>query len=511
MLLTMPRLYVSSYVSLFLLLTLPNFSAARTKNYVSKDIFQSKHFIENKGQFNQLAQHIDRIDFALHNGTDEAYLNATSLQFHMLEQKRIVKEHLKHGQKEEREEIDLVKEDWFSLNWVGGNKKAMFITKDKTSHYYSYGTADLISYGYKSITYKSVYPGIDIRYDIHPKGGIEYSLIVASYKDLEKVQFKYSANHDLLVSVKKNRIMIRNSTGQLVESGIKAFYKDGSPINIEYQEENGLVRFKPVQKIDKDRSFVIDPWITVTTALTGTSPASHGFDVDYDVLGNLLVMGGGGGNNSTTTAPKVAKYDATGALVWVFAGYVTPASWNTSPIASQMGNFVVDKFSNKVYVSQPYVSSGSRAIRLTSGGIYDNFVSPAIPQLQEIWEMKFNCNTGDIIACGGTTNSNLNFGLIDSTTATVTPQNVTGQTGGFQDIVCADLDDNGELYAIFASSANNFVNNRIYKLDQNYTSSLWDVPSGFTTLIELANRPNSGYTHYSNGINCLSVRLPFLL
>lgn len=491
-------------------ISITTIAQTQIKPYTSEDIFKTKYFIENKGQFDSYAKHIPNIDFALHHKNDEIYMNNLGVQFHLLEQ-RIVDKENEEGDK--RKMLELVKDDWFALEWIDGNKNAHFNTQNKSEHYFSYGSKEYISYGYKSITYNDVYPGIDIEYKVHEKGGIEYILYVSAHADLSLVKLKYSAQGAITTTINKNKISIENSTGKLVESGIKAFYKNGDPIEIVYREQGHIISFKPLHKIDKSRAFIIDPWITASTALTGTTPNTHGYDVDYDLQGNLLVMGGGGGTNSTTDAPKIAKYDQTGVLVWVFSGNIVTPIWNSAPqwgTPGYIGNFIVDKSNSKIYMSQGGVPNGATVVRLNSSGIYDNFLSLADPLMQEIWEMKFNCNSGDLIACGGGTSSNLNFGIIDSSTGTVTTSNITGLGGGLQDIACATLDANGELYVIFASNSNTFVNNRIYKLDAGYTVALWDTPSTYQTLTEIGNRPSSGITHYGNGINCLSVNDTYL-
>ncbi len=477
----------------------------------SQDIFKTNCLIENNGQFNHFAPHIKKIDFALHHKNSEAYFSAKGFQFHMLEQELIDQAKEKEEKVEFRKIVKLVDEDWFAFEWIGANPNAKVEKIDKTSHYFTYGTKEYLSYGFEKIIYKEMYPGVDVIYNVHPKGGIEYSLQLAPNADLSKVKFKYTSQLPSNLKVTHNEIIVSNNTGHIAEEGLQAFYSNGEKIKISYQNNNGIISFKTDKKLDRNRSFTIDPWVTAATALTGAAPATHGFDVDYDVQGNLLVMGGGGASNSNTNSPKVAKYDINGNLLWTFPGFVVAPAWSSAPANSQsgyIGNFVVDKLTSKIYMSQGYRGAGAIVVRLDVNGLYDNFISTANPQMQEIWEMKFNCNSGDLIALGGGTNSNLNFGIIDTTTGLATTSNFTGIAGAGQDIACASLDVNGELYVNFASVAT--VNNRIYKLDQTYTVAQWNVQSGFTTMQELANRPNSGFASYGNGINCLSNNANYL-
>ena len=101
-------------------------------------------------------------------------------------------------------------------------------------------------------------------------------------------------------------------------------------VNIRYKvNADQTIQFVSDEKLIAGKKLIIDPYITTTSSLTGitASVSNMGFDVDYDAQGNLLVLGGGGGVNNGSNAPKIAKYDINGNLVWTFIGVLAAPAW----------------------------------------------------------------------------------------------------------------------------------------------------------------------------------------
>lgn len=522
----------SQYCSFFLICAfsfLNSYSQQRA-SFLSNNIFQTDNFIENKGQFNIiLNDSLSEIDFAISHGTDEIYFNKYGFKYHIIHatpRQETIEERREDEENEEEEEKRMkfdVAEDWFKLEWIGSNPQAQKQQLQKTNHYFTYGNEHYNSYGYKEIAYQNIYPGININYQLHEKGGIKYSLILHPNADINDLRFKYTSLKGVRVQSENNRITIMNDVGSVVETDIKAFYSDGEEVRLDYVlDSDQVIHFKAAQPIDKQRILIIDPWVSAVSSLTGLTNFNNvAYDVDYDLFGNLIAIGGGGyfgATSSTTNLPKLAKYDNLGNLLWTFSGFNVLPTWSSSPIANgntfgTVGNFVVDKLSNKIYMSQGWRNViGASILRLGTNGNYDNFISTPLSQFNEIWEMKFNCTNGKLIGMGGSTSSPLNIGIIDTTTTFLTTSNVTGiTTSNLQDIICSTIDGNGDVYTIFASSGTTSVNNKIFKLNSNYTSSIWSAFSGYNSFAESNNKPytptNNGY---SNGFNALAVNNDYL-
>lgn len=503
-------------IGLILFLVLADNSATAQHQHFGwegKNIFQTDYFIENKGQFKSIDG--SNFLFGVDNAFDHVFFSDNGFYWPvMINQTLIDSDWNDTGrddfENEERDRMVITDTLLLRLQWLNANSSAAIICGEKSKHYFSYGDADKISYGYKTITYKNLYDGIDVVYSIPENGGIEYSIIVHPNADLSKVKMFYSADKPLQLSVKNNELFFNNEVLPFSEKNLKAFDENGKPVTVTYSVNENVVSFV-TSNYNAANGLTIDPWVSPTSSLTGTANYNGvGSDVDYDLAGDLFVFGGGG-STGLPNLPKVAKYDANGNLLWTFNGNVSSIGWTTSNSAAQLGGFVVDKSSGKSYISQGYTNGGNRVVRLTTGGVYDNFVSVANNSFQEIWEMKFNCVTGDLLGMGGGTNSALNFGVIDTTTGNVNTLNVTGiTTSYFQDIVNSTINDNGEPFIVFASGSTAFVNNRIYKLNNNYSSSLWSSPTGFNVLDEANNKSFINNSFAGNGFNCLAVNAHYL-
>jgi gliding motility-associated-like protein len=487
---------------LFILFTILFFtSSSERKSFLSNNIFKTNFFIENNGQYDHLNHTLSPVDFAIQHQQDEIYISSKGFTFHI-------------NTTNQKNEDELI-----SFEWQNHSSFYKAVSLNKTSHYFTFGDAAFNSYGYEKVIYKNLYKNIDVCYELNPKGGLEYTLILHPNADLSQVKFKYSSNTYVEVQNNKSSLSIQSKYSTLVESSLKAYYVDGTPVEINYSINNQHeISFKPTKPIQHSKKLIIDPWVSNTNTLLGATAtlSNMGYDVDYDVLGNLFVLGGGGGINSTTTAPKLAKYDISGNLVWTFIGSLVVPNWNTSPYATNgiygsVGNFIVDKISSKVYLSQGYNPvTGATVIRLDNNGVYDNFISTPNNQIQSICEMKFNCTNGNVIAMGGSSNSNLNFGIINPQSGIVSTSAVSGAGGLGQYVICSTLDLNGEVFLIFASNGTPAINNKIFKLTPTYAFALWSSPSGFNTFVENDNKPYTGLTGFSNSFNCLSVNNSYL-
>jgi gliding motility-associated-like protein len=489
--------------------------------WMSDNVFKTDCIIENKGQFTRQQLHAKDVQYAIQNKGEDFYFTNTGYST------RLLKKQLKKGQRakgadekalEKELGIKLIqqkeskkyetKEDWLDMVWIGSNENVKIIAEEKTSHYYTYGTANYNSYGFKKITYKNLYDGIDVVYEVHPDWGMEYTLIIKPGADLSKVKYKYVGNS---VNIEKDKegLIINNSIKPLYEKNIYAYYASNpqQPIKIEFKVEKNVVSFNPTTLLDPTQTLVIDPWVSTITTLTGIGLADdNGFDVDFDLAGNLYVLGGGGG---TAFEPKVAKYDALGNLLWTFSGVLITPSWiSYGSVTDYIGNFIVEKASGKVYIGQGWTpGTGATICRLNTLGVYDNYLSIANNNLEEVWEMKFNCNTGQLIAMGGSTSANTNFGIVDTTTGASLLSSVTGAAGSNQDVVSGTINDAGEAFLLFNSFVSN-VDNNIYKLNAAYTTALWNVPSGYNNLTYNQNKNYAGLS--SMGHNALHVNNTYL-
>ena len=116
----------------------------------------------------------------------------------------------KQGVPEEEIERRLIITDRvITMEWVGANPNVEIISEEKSTDYHTYGLLRDKAYGYKKITYKNMYPGIDVVYSFTNtnKLGCETGLFAfigtlcgaGGYQSLEILQSSHRIQQDFLL------------------------------------------------------------------------------------------------------------------------------------------------------------------------------------------------------------------------------------------------------------------------------------------------------------------------
>ena len=416
------------------------------------------------------------------------------------------------------------------MQWIGANPHPQVEASAKSEGYYTYLKHDgnsyktLVTEGYKNLVYKNLYPGIDAEYIFPDKGGVEYSLIVHPGADPDLVKMVY--NGDVL-SVSKNitgDIIVHTNGGDLTEHA-PACFTPSAKVPSQFSITGNVIQFNLLSAFNHQETLTIDPWITVISTMP---PTNVGMKVDYDYLGNLFVYGPGPTDvYDVNDFFSVAKYSSTGTFLWAFAGSV-PGIWNSAESAlgysyNYQGGFRVDRITGKQYESQGFNYNGTQTIRLTSAGQYDNFISTVNANFREAWGIMYNCSTETIMDVGGGTIGNINIGIINTANASVTPSNITGIGGAYQDIICATYDSAGNMYVVMNDGLGTLpFTNTLYQVNAGYNGNNWSANSNFTVFNESANVPywgassgnwsnslaaNGNYLFYYDGYNVAAYSL----
>ncbi len=512
------------------------------------DLFgKNKAYIENVGQYGDTIPHygyLGPIKYGFEGANRPMLITSKGLVLLQNATKKITHEEQealeRKGMREEEIEkkgtsIDRV----VTMEWIGGNSNPMIVPYGRTAGYHTYGTLTRRAYGYTTILFKEVYPGVDVRYSFNStrQAGIEYSIIARPGADVTKVRLRIAGDAKSVRLKKTGDLMISSDIASLSLSKPVCYYLDPKDIdrsqkgpvegpNVRMTVTDKVLSFIPTANYDPSRTIVIDPFISGTSNLVGAN-VGNAKDVNFDYAGNVYVAGGG-----NQAQYNLAKYDPTGTLLWTFTGdlpgvaYLPPPGW----VFGQLyGGWTVDKNTGYTYLGQGINTVGAIVVRLDANGQYDNFFTNRNPSLLEMWKLFWTCNGGQpqILTCGGSTSSNDNFGLLVPPSTNVTPVNITGVpddniTGGCcQDIADIVMDPKtNEIYTYFCSVHNSnggtaAVDNHIYKHSSPYTASniLWNVPSGYLVLSEAYNRPYMGgvypYTT-DNSANILAVNSSFL-
>lgn len=143
---------------------------------------------------------------------------------------------------------------------------------------------------YQGITFKNVYPNIDIRY-YTADGKLKYDVIVHPGGDINNVALYFDGVDGL--KIKEGKLSIKTSVVEVQEESPYTYQllrntKNEIPCNFEVR--GNIVRFKLNGAYNKDAMLVVDPSI-VFYGYTGSTADNWGFTATYDGQGNFY--GGG--------------------------------------------------------------------------------------------------------------------------------------------------------------------------------------------------------------------------
>ena len=204
---------------------------------------------------------------------------------------------------EEIENKKIVTDRVITMEWMGANADVEIIPEDRTTAYHTYGTLQERAYGYNKITYKNIYPGIDIVYSFtnNTEPGFEYSFLVQPGADLSVVKMKYGGDVKSIKTDNKGNLIIRSDIDGISTSIPVSYYGDRllnkniGGVKTVYKITGNEINFSFPQDYDHTKAIVIDPFVTGTGNLNGLN-AGKAKDVDFDYAGNIYVTGGGDGN-----------------------------------------------------------------------------------------------------------------------------------------------------------------------------------------------------------------------
>ncbi|HWY99049.1 MAG TPA: hypothetical protein VNY36_08195, partial [Bacteroidia bacterium] len=359
----------------------------------TKAPFDHKLFIENKGQFDSdISTYTDsKILYQARLGDVNAYFTATGIIYRYNKYPKL--------EKNEKEGEENVKPEthYLSATWGGANSKVTLDAKDEQGYYYTYsiGSATVKANIFKKITYRYIYPGIDIEY-VFPednKQGLKYSVIVHPGADLSKVKLVYGSNNGIKINA-NGEVKVASDIGEITDHAPVSFYESGGKVNSVYILNGNEESFKINGTYDNTQTLIVDPW---TTNPNFTGFENLAYDVDYDQYGNVYACG-------SINPYQLTKFNALGVQQWTY----------NSPIGGMYGDFCVDKVTGTCYCVRGYGITGPEVVKVNTNGILlASFTS--ISSLEEMWRVIYNPCTHQIVIGGGGTNSpNTQTAMLDT-------------------------------------------------------------------------------------------------
>jgi hypothetical protein len=357
------------------------FEASAQNGRMNNTNFEQKRFIENKTQFNGRGRlGSAEILYGVDWGALQIYFTKQGLTYRVDKRDEISVENKSEHEREEEERSAKTSSEFISIEWENSNINTEIVAEGLNKDYFSY-TVEGKNFNnlksYSMLIYKNLYANIDVVYEFHPQGGIEYSLILHPGADITNVKMHYTGAREIETD-KGGNIHFATLIGDIVEHAPLAFYYDKK----EQMISSCLIKNKntfsfSLGNYDKTKTIVIDPWVK-----TPVLPSSNCvWECEHDKAGNVYVIGG-------DHPMKLQKYDANGNLKWT---YSTP--WDTA--SGWLGTLATDLSGNS------YITNGSIAaiqkINTAGGLVWSNVGG----NMDEYWALSFNCDYTELIA-GGT-------------------------------------------------------------------------------------------------------------
>ena len=291
---------------LFLLSVLSPFLAFNQSSW-KQEYSSSKVFIENKGQFDASENKlIGEIQYAADFGSTRVFFGKKGVSYSFLNAKKVPRnerEHLSAKLKlkttEDYKQWEKVigkfhyQADEVNMVWENANYSNIK-AEGQRSDYHSYsfktknGEESNVNYvkGFNKITYKNIYPKIDIEYAIHPQEGLKYAVILHPGANPDDVKMVY----DRAVRIENGKVKVATLFGDIVDHEPFTFYQKNTNtiINSSFEQIGQTIKFK-LGNYDNKKTVVIDPW-TQTPAFPSNWDVI--WEVEKDAAGNVYAIGG---------------------------------------------------------------------------------------------------------------------------------------------------------------------------------------------------------------------------
>lgn len=146
-----------------------------------------------------------------------------------------------------------------------------------------------------AVTYKNVYPNIDMRY-FTDEGTLKYEFVIHPGGDPSRIAMQYEGASKLTVS--KGELVVKTTVGEVREMPPYTYQMDGkgrTEIASKYKLNGNIVRFA-LDDYDRNATLVIDPSLIFST-FTGSRSDNWGYTATYGGDGSLysggIVFGNG--------------------------------------------------------------------------------------------------------------------------------------------------------------------------------------------------------------------------
>ncbi|MDQ6756437.1 MAG: PKD domain-containing protein [Bacteroidota bacterium] len=271
--------------------------------FVGKNVYSQTEFIENKGQWNK------EVRFMSNAGNGAFFLNNkgfTVVQHNPRDIEKIVDKI--HGSVRDKQttETQTLHSHAYKVEFLNANSNAeilpdkalpsvnnYFIGNDKSKWATDCKT-------FKGVTYKNIYPNIDIRFYSDAGANLKYDFIIHPGGNIDKIALKYRGTDNL--SIKNKELIVSTSIGQnkeLYPYTYQVINNERNELKAKYIVEGDVVKFK-VKDYSPNSTIIIDPTLVFFT-YTGSTADNWGFTATYGPDGSFFSGGIAFGNGYPTS------------------------------------------------------------------------------------------------------------------------------------------------------------------------------------------------------------------
>ncbi|MFN6091531.1 MAG: gliding motility-associated C-terminal domain-containing protein [Bacteroidota bacterium] len=468
-------------------------------------------FIENKGQFNGRNKIVDsQILYAIDHGPFQVYFTNKGFTYRLDEKyrekaTRDFKEKMREAREEMKEKAEgkfdvKMKSDLIHVEFLNCNSNVTIEPSGKLNEYFNYGMGsnnlhfDFIS-GYEKITYKQLYPGVDLIFTFDEKGGFKYSFQLNAGVDPSVILMRYNQSAKVSVDEAGN-LLLKTRFGNIIDHAPVSYIENSNvKIATQFLLNGKTVSFK-IDDYDKTKSLIIDPWV-----LFPSSPNSNKvWEVETDNLGNVYTYAG--------DMPFVLrKYNPSGILQWSYV-----SSWDSS------GFWVGGMLTHPNGDTYMCTGSNGELRKINSSGTQVWYNNPnGFLNTYEYWSIAFNCDLTKLVVGGSKATFSIPFPVITGNIMQINlangsvQNNVTvayGSTANIppniQEVSSICYAPNGRYYFLTLDTVGAIKDDLTsinFKTPTNYSFDYYIPGYGFGTKQPIsAIRADANYFYTHNGI-----------
>ncbi len=352
------------------------------------------------------------------------------------------------------------------ITWLNANTKA-FISKGEAqegaSNYYleSCPNGALNVKSYESVTYKNIYPGIDLKW-YQKNGHLKYDYIVAVGADYKQIQLQVEGAEKISINAKGEAI-ITTPLGDITENA-PLVEQDGKIIRSEWvvrantKNKSYTLSFE-IKNLDPTHTFIIDPAVRAWGTYYGGG-TDFGYSCTTDAAGNVYMSGNTDCNTSTIIATSGAhqtthsgfdmdaflvKFNSNGVRLWGTYYGAAGINENSYSCSTDAGGNVY--MAGNAGASNVITTAASHQ-PVFGGGTVDAFLTKFNSSGVRIWATYYG-GSGDDGALTCTTDINGNVylgGFTETNTSTLIATNASHQPAfaGSEDAFLVKFNSQGQ-------------------------------------------------------------------